>query len=119
MKTIKPVTSRKNKIGLPPGTPVYLGKDRNQEIEIDIFQYNENEITHAEHVFPNDFKQYIKDTHITWINIDGIYDNKIVNYIGEQLCLHPLTQEDIMNTDHRPKVEYFEDYLHFTLKMLS
>lgn len=119
MKHIKTGTSRVDKIGLPPGTPIYLGKDRNQEIEIDIFQYNETDITRFEHVFPNDFKQFINDTHITWINIDGIYDHTIVKYIGEQLNLHPLTQEDIMNTDHRPKVEYFEEYLHFTLKMLS
>lgn len=119
MKKNKKETSRENKIGLPPGTPVYLGKDRNQKIQIDIFQYNENEASHVEHVFPNDFNKYIKEGQTTWINIDGIYDNKIVNFIGEQLKLHPLTQEDIMNTDHRPKVEYFEDYLHFTLKMLS
>jgi magnesium transporter len=118
MRKNKKETSRQNKIGLPPGTPVYLGKDRNQQIHIDIFQYNENEITHHDKITPVDFTQYIKDTHVTWINIDGIYDNKIVNFIGEQLKLHPLTQEDIMNTDHRPKVEYFEDYLHFTLKLL-
>ncbi|HYG49722.1 MAG TPA: magnesium/cobalt transporter CorA [Flavobacteriales bacterium] len=111
--------SRKHKIGLPPGTPVYLGRDRNQEIKIEVFQYNEKEVTHFNHITPNDFRQYIKNDRITWINIDGIYDQTIVKYVGEQFNLHPLTQEDIMNTDHRPKVEYFEDYLHFTLKMLT
>jgi magnesium transporter len=119
MKSSPPSHSRKHKIGLPPGTPVYLGKDRNQEIKIEVFEFNEKEVTHFNHITPLDFKQYIKNDQTTWINIDGIYDHTIVKYIGEQFNLHPLTMEDIMNTDHRPKVEYFEDYLHFTLKMLT
>lgn len=119
MKNSPPEQSRKNKIGLPPGTPVYLGKERSEEITIEIFQYNEKENTHYKNVAPTDFTNYLKDDFVTWINVDGIYDQTIVKYIGEQFNLHPLTQEDIMNTDHRPKVEYFEDYLHFTLKMLK
>lgn len=120
MKTpYKNTRSRAKKIGLPPGTPVYLGKERNQQITVEVFQYNEQEVKHQKNITPENFTQFISDEYITWINIDGIYDNTIVKHIGAEFNLHPLTQEDIMNTDHRPKVEYFDNYLHFTLKMLS
>jgi magnesium transporter len=112
-------SSRLPKIGLPPGTPIYLGEERDQKITVEIFRYNETEAEHLTNITPTDFTQYIGSECITWINIDGIYDSKIVKYVGEQFQLHPLTQEDIMNTDHRPKVEYFDHYVHFTLKMLS
>lgn len=112
-------SSRKNKIGLPPGTPVYLGRDRNQKIVIEIIQYSEEEVIFHNNIKPDNFASFISDKYITWINIDGIYDQSLVKIVGDQLNLHPLTIEDIMNTDHRPKVEYFENYLHFTLKMLS
>lgn len=111
--------SRKKKIGLPPGTPVYIGKDRNQQIEIEVFQYNEQTANCYTKITPNDFLQYVKPNFTTWINIDGIYENSIIKVVGEQFKLHPLTIEDIMNSDHRPKVEYYDNYVHFTLKMLS
>lgn len=112
-------TSRKPKIGLPPGTPVYLGKKTDQEITVEIFQYNETDARQLRDVGCKDFTQYISEQYVTWINIDGSYDYDLVRTIGDQFGLHPLTQEDIMNTDHRPKVEYFDTYVHFTLKMLS
>ncbi len=111
--------SRSAKVGLPPGTPTYLGMDRNMQIKIEVFQFNENESKHFKDITPEDFTKFVTDQYITWINIDGIYDNSIVKHIGQQFQLHPLTQEDILNTDHRPKVEYFDNYLHFTMKMLS
>lgn len=110
--------SRKPKIGLPPGTPVYLGQDRDVKIKIEVYQYNEKEVYKHENIAPVDFKEYVKDGFITWINIDGIHDNTVVKYVGEQFGLHPLTMEDIVNSDHRPKIDYYETYLHFTLKML-
>lgn len=112
-------TSRQPKIGLPPGTALYLGEKREEDISVEIFQYNEQEAHHLTKLRPVDYTQFVNDKFITWINIDGIYDNQIVKYVGEQFQLHPLTIEDIMNTDHRPKVEYFDEYVHFTLKMLS
>lgn len=119
MKKEKKISSRLPKIGLPPGTPVYLGKKRNDQITIEVFQYNETDVRHLLNVADRDFSQYISEQYITWINIDGAYDQELVKRVGEQFNLHPLTQEDIMNTDHRPKVEHFDHYVHFTLKMLS
>ncbi len=38
--------------------------------------------------------------------------------IGEYVGLHPLLLEDIMNTDQRPKIEDFGDYIFIILKMI-
>ncbi|MDY6840892.1 MAG: magnesium/cobalt transporter CorA, partial [Pseudomonadota bacterium] len=39
--------------------------------------------------------------------------------LGKCLNLHPLTLEDIVNTDHRPKIEEFPEYIYMVLKMIS
>lgn len=119
MKKPQHSPSRLPKLGLPPGTPVYLGKERTADITIEVFQYNESDYRFLLHLADTNFVQYINEQYVTWINIDGSYDHDLVKAVGEQFNLHPLTQEDIMNTDHRPKVEYFDHYVHFTLKMLS
>lgn len=56
---------------------------------------------------------------VTWINIDGIHDVDIIERIGKNYGIHPLLLEDIVNTEQRPKIEDFEDYLFLILKMLS
>jgi len=56
---------------------------------------------------------------ITWLNIDGIHQPEVIKAVGQAFGLHPLTQEDIANTEQRPKAEDFEHYLYVLLKMIS
>ena len=55
---------------------------------------------------------------VTWINVEGVHDVKILEKLGECFGLHPLIQEDIINTDQRPKIEDYDNYLYIVLKML-
>ncbi len=118
-KIFIPARRLKQKIGLPPGTPVYMGEREKEKIKITVIDYNEKEfiqkeITHIEECFA--FKN--KPT-VTWINVDGIHDAEVIKKLGKDFNLHALTMEDIMNPRQRPKVENFDHYLFIVLKMLS
>lgn len=115
----KPIKKRSKKSGLPPGTLVHIGEKRTEKVKITIIDYDkehfeEKKVKNIEECFP--FKD--KPT-ITWINIDGIHDLEIVKKIGKHFGLHPLLREDIVNTDQRPKVEDFGNYIFIVLKMLE
>jgi magnesium transporter len=56
---------------------------------------------------------------LTWINMDGLDKTAEVNRLAEVFRIHPLTVEDILDTDHRPKVEEFDDYLFIVLKSVA
>ncbi|MBS7249506.1 MAG: magnesium/cobalt transporter CorA [Candidatus Freyarchaeota archaeon] len=105
-------------VGLPPGTPVYIGEKVAGEVKIRVMDYDEThfqekEVKAIEECFP------FKDTPtVTWINIDGVHQAEIIEKIGKQFDIHPLILEDIMNTEQRPKIEDFENYLFIVLKML-
>ena len=110
---------RTKKTGLPPGTVVYVGKKKIGDVKIRLIDYDEThaeekEVKAVEETFP--FKD--KAT-ITWINIDGLQKTDVIEKIGKQFDLHPLVLEDIANTNQRPKIEDFENYLFVVLKMLS
>lgn len=114
----KLVKKRSKKIGLPPGTLIHIGDKKTENVEITLInydeaQYQEREIKKIEECFP--FRD--KPT-VTWININGIHDAEIMGKIGEYVGLHPLLLEDIMNTDQRPKIEDFGDYIFIILKMI-
>ena len=53
---------------------------------------------------------------IIWLNIDGLQDIKLFEDIGGIFGLHPLVLEDILNTDQRPKMEDYSDYIYLVLK---
>ncbi|MDR0642629.1 MAG: magnesium/cobalt transporter CorA [Treponema sp.] len=56
---------------------------------------------------------------LTWINMDGLDESAELNRMAEAFRIHPLTVEDILDTDHRPKVEEFDDYVFIVLKSVS
>ena len=46
-----------------------------------------------------------------WLNIHGVHDVDLIKQIGAMFKLHPLVIEDILNTEQRPKMDEFADYL--------
>jgi magnesium transporter len=46
-----------------------------------------------------------------WLNVHGVHDVDLIKQIGVMFKLHPLVIEDILNTEQRPKIDEFEDYL--------
>ncbi|MFC2043976.1 magnesium/cobalt transporter CorA [Chloroflexota bacterium] len=112
------IKKRSEKAGLPPGTLVHVGEQRVEKVKITIIDYDEinfveKEAKTIEECFP--FKE--KST-VTWINIDGLHEVEIIETLGSHFNLHALLLEDILNTNQRPKMEDFEDYIFFVLKMI-
>jgi magnesium transporter len=113
------IKKSRKKVGLSPGTLIHIGDKRIGEVKMSLRNYDqeqllEKELTSIEDAFP------YKDTPpVTWINVDGLHDVEIIDKIGRHFGIHPLTQEDIVNTGHRPKAEDFEDYEYIVLKMLT
>jgi magnesium transporter len=46
-----------------------------------------------------------------WLNVHGVHDEALIRRIGELFGLHPLVVEDILNTEQRPKLDEYDDYL--------
>ncbi len=109
---------RSKKSGLAPGTLIHIGKKRAQDIKITVIDYDENSVTEKqlkdiEESFP------FMDKHTsTWINIDGIHQVEVIEKIGKHFDMHPLILEDIVNTEQRPKIEDYGNYVFVILKML-
>jgi len=104
--------------GLAPGTLIHIGEQKIEKSRIRILDYDETgaeerEIQKVEDAFP-----YKGKPTVTWISIDGIHDKEIIEKIGCHFDIHPLLLEDIMNSNQRPKMEDFGEYLFIVLKTL-
>lgn len=101
-----------------PGTMSYRGKKESIATHIDIINYNsELHAAVSSKQIEEAFITKDKDS-VRWININGLNDIETIEKIGQSYGLHPLTLEDIVNTQHRPKLDEFENYLFIVFKML-
>ncbi len=122
-KTISKIIRRRHKIaskaGMAPGTVAYVGSKRDFKVTAEIFSYNETELIHKENLNPLTIKDDYKPDEVKWINIDGIHDTEVIEYIGKTFCLHSLAMEDIAHAEQRPKLDDYEDYVYLVVKMID
>jgi len=116
---MKKVRTRSGKAGLPPGALVHVGDDDlAQSMTIELFTYSAQEVSEQRLKSIDEFADLAPDR-IGWLNIDGLNSERMLARIGERFNLHPLLLEDILNTDHRPKVEEYNDCLFVVSRMLG
>jgi len=107
-------------LGTSPGTLTYVGEEVKFDTKIYWTEYNlEN---YKVHVFPKllDFQLKLAPDKTYWLNVDGIHEPKVIEKVGEVFGLHPLVMEDIVNSQQKPKFEYYDDdQLFITFKMIE
>jgi magnesium transporter len=109
---------RSKKAWMPPGTLVHIGEKTADITGVTVIDYNESEL-HEEELHTLEQCLLLKGRpSVTWINIEGIHDIQLIEKLGACYEIHPLTLEDIMNTDQRPKVDDMDTYMYVVLKML-
>jgi magnesium transporter len=106
------------KSGAPPGTLMYLGRETKDKVRITLIEYNETEFFEKDFTDIQECLTHVKDGMVKWINVDGVHDTAIIEQIGKMFDIHPLTLEDIANTNQRPKFEDFETYIVTIMKMI-
>ena len=103
------------KPGLPPGSLVYTG-EKDIETKITFIEYDKDNFKQESITECPEFKS--NDT-IKWIKINGFSNIENLKDISRCFNLHPLVLEDILNTNQRPKIENYNDYLYVVLKLIE
>lgn len=111
--------SKNHDVGSPPGTLFYNGEETTARIKITLIEFNETEYFEEEFFDLSDCLMHVKPNMIKWINIDGVHNTALIEKIGQLYNIHPLTLEDIVHIDQRPKFEDFENYILSIMKMIS
>lgn len=104
--------------GLPPGTPVFVGTQKAEQVRIRVIDYDTEHLIVEEIQNVEDCFAYKEQPSVTWINVDGIHDEAIIEKLGKYFGLHALMIEDILNTQQRLKVDIFDEYILLVLKMI-
>ena len=113
--------TRTKVLGLHPGSLVYIGDSGGTEkAHINLINYTRDSFFESHSATLEKCVQNAKDnSQITWIEFQGLSDKKVIEEVGNQFGIHRLWLEDVLNTDHRPKVEEMDNMLFSIIKYVS
>jgi magnesium transporter len=106
------------KAGLAPGTLIHVGEKKPEKLNIQLIDFDENTLLEKKLSTIEETFQFRDQPAISWINITGIHEVELIEKLGKHFKIHPLTLEDIVNSEQRPKFEEYEDYVYIVCKML-
>lgn len=107
-----------SKRGKPPGTIVKYSDKEQKEVEFELIKYNPDQVEHLHFKGPANMPGPETSDDISLICIFG-HDIELLNRVAELYQINPLALEDILNPDHRPKIEFFDHNILVILKMVS
>jgi magnesium transporter len=104
--------------GTAPGTLRPIESPRTEKVRMTVIDYSadhfkEKDIEHVEELAP-----YCDTPSVTWINIEGLNDIPLLEALGREFDIHPLTLEDVLNCGQRPKLEDYGSYHFVVMKSL-
>jgi magnesium transporter len=103
----------------PGNTPGTLIIDENAEDpEIVLIDYNQQDYIRKKIETPEASVPYLDTTSVTWVDVQGLGNQDILQRVGKIFELHPLVLEDIVNVPERPKTEDYEDQLLIIARMV-
>lgn len=106
-REIRNISKTANK---PPGSLIYTGKGNKQHQRLVLTTYDQDildkrEIKSSKELSEDDRKA------VKWLDIIGLANIETVQQLSNELNIHPLAQEDILNTSQSPKIEEHENFL--------
>ncbi len=110
---------RSQKTGLPPGALIHVGEQKSERTRITLLDYDEQRVVEKELPVVDECLRFKERSSVTWINVSGLHQVELLERLNDCFGLHPLVLEDVLNTDQRPKMEDFGDYLYIVLRMLD
>lgn len=96
-------------VGSHPGTLTTSENAYNTSIHI--IDYMPEAVQEKDVFDVNTLVKFRDSKSVTWIDIEGLKDHKMLTSIAEIFGLHPLTLADIVNVPSNPKCENHGDYL--------
>lgn len=118
LKSKKPHKRRVKRVGAPPGTLEFTGERRLENPVLMRIRYSPQELEEKKDPKGEDAFA-LSSGSVTWFDLMGLHDVKLIERIGQQFNIHSLVLEDILHTQQRPKFEEYGNDAFFVLHALA
>ena len=116
-KTKTQKTTLADTIGQRPGALIHVGERKVDQVTMNLIEYDEKNIYEVDNATIEECLESKNKQNVSWINVVGVHDAEIIKRFGDNFDIHALHQSNIMNTELRPYIEVFDNYVLIMLKM--
>lgn len=106
-----------NEPGSPPGTLII---DADSQVpNIFLIDYNPVDTVAITLATPEECLPYLDTKSVSWVDVQGLGSEDVLQRLGRVFNLHPLLLEDAVNIPQRPKVDEYEGQMMFVAHMVT
>ena len=111
--------AKKEHIGLSPHEIHFRGEKKIDAVLLRVMDYDSENLDEFQAKDINEVIKFNQTSTTTWLNIDGLHDEKMMSEIANQFEMDSLILADIMNTHARPKIQEYDNCIYISLKMIQ
>lgn len=82
-------------------------------------RYSATEMEESDPTSAEEAHALLREGSITWIDVQGLADARMIRSFGELFALHPLAVADTVNVGQRPKIDSYERRLFAAVRMVT
>ncbi len=110
----------RKKAGAPPGSIIFTGSQKVEQVHVHYLQYNKQAISeaHWDKASTITFRSS-EIEQIDWYDIRGLHDTQLIESLGSHFAIHNLILEDIVDINQRPKFEEYDNDIFIIIRALA
>ncbi len=112
------IKKSKSEIGLSPYAFVFRGEQKIKDVLLRLIDFNAESLNESVVDSVSKAAKYQEKDSVTWFNVDGLHNTKLMQEISKDFKLDPLMLADVMNVDARPTVKEYNNSIFISIKML-
>lgn len=109
----------KNEIGLSPQELVFRGNKKIEKVKLRIIDFDESTIEEKSIKSIEEIIPFAKKDSVTWLNVDGLHDLELLREIGDEFQMNNMLLSDVLETNSRPKIHEYGQWVFISIKMLQ
>lgn len=113
------IKKNKKEIGLSPDDLIFRGKQKMEDVELKLIDFDATNLSEATINTVKEAIEYKNKESVTWFNINGLHNPKIMEEIAKGFNLEQFILADVMNTDARATVKEHDNCIFISIKMLQ
>lgn len=113
------INKSKNEIGMSPYELLFRGEKKIDEVLLRIINFDAENLEEDAVKTVHEVLKYQEEDSVTWFNIDGLHNTKIMEEIAEGFNLDNHILAEVMDTQARPRVQEYDNCIFLSIKMLQ
>lgn len=113
------IKKHKHEIGVSPDELLFIGKKKIDNVLLRIIDFDTSNMEELRLEKVKDVLKYQNKDTVTWFNVDGLDNQKVMQEIAQGFQLDKVILSDVMNTGSRPKLEEHANCIFLSIKMLQ